>query len=369
MSTSSTTKIIKTALVPVLATLSGLLLSAVILLITGHSPIQAYSAMISSGFSCRQVTNCNFFQTLQLATPLILTGLSAVVAFRSGMFSIGQDGQFLVGAIVAAWLGYAIHLPPVIHQVVLIGAAMLAAGAYGWIPGFLKVKLNINVVITTVILNSMAGLFMSYVVNFPMNADKGATAHSPLIDASAELPVFFQGSKWGVGFILAIVTAVAVYVYLWHSTPGYEQRMSGQSSLFARYGGIKNGRAALRGMIISGGLAGMAGAIEVMGVHHRIMQGFSTGLGFDGVMVAILGQTHPLGVAIVAILFAGVRLGAKIGLQTTLQIPRELGGVIIALIILFVAAENFYKGGINRVQNWLENSFQHSRKVERDGRK
>lgn len=363
MSKSSFSKKINVLLVPVLATISGLILSSVILLLTNHSPIQAFSALVNSGFSCSKLTNCNFFQTLQLATPLILNGLSATVAFRSGMFSIGQEGQFLMGAIVAAWLGYAIHLPPVIHQIVLIAAAVLAGGMYAWIPGILKVKLNINEVITTVMMNNIAILFMSYVVNFPMNVDKGSTARSSPIDISATLPTFFQGSKWGVGFVIAIAASIIVYFYIWRSTRGYEQRMSGQSPLFARFGGIKTTRAVLRGMIISGGLAGMAGAIEVMGVHHRIMQGFSTGLGFDGVMVALLGQTHPVGVVIVGILFAGVRLGAQIGLQTFMQIPRELGGVIIALIILFVSADTFFKDVVQTTQKWLNKIFSRFRKV------
>jgi ABC-type uncharacterized transport system permease subunit len=364
MSKSGFSKRINALLVPLLATISGLILSAVILLLSNHSPIEAFSALINSGFSCTRLNNCNFFQTLQLATPLILNGLSATVAFRSGVFSIGQEGQFLIGAIMAAWLGYAIHLPPVIHQIVLIAAAVLAAGFYGWIPGILKVKLNINEVITTVMMNNIAILFMAYVVNFPMNVDKGATARSAMIDLNASLPAFFQGSKWGAGFVVAILVSICVYFYIWRSTPGYEQRMSGQSSLFARFGGIKTSQAVLRGMVISGGLAGMAGAIEVMGVHHRIMQGFSTGLGFDGVMVALLGQTHPVGVLIVGILFAGVRLGAQIGLQTSMQIPRELGGVIIALIILFVSADTFFKDLIHSIRNWLGNVLSHSRKVE-----
>ena len=122
--------------------------------------------------------------------------------------------------------------------------------------------------------------------------------------------------------------------------------MAGQSSLFALFGGIRNDRAAIRGMFISGALAGLAGAIEVIGVHYRINQDFAPGLGFTGLSVAILGQVHPFGVFLVAILFAGVGLGAQLGLQINLGIPRELGGTVIALMILFVAAEKFYVGGI-----------------------
>lgn len=348
------TKLTDALLIPVLAVLSGLLLASVFVLMAGVSPLTAYAELFRSGFSCVQLTRCNLFQTLQLATPLMLTGLSAVVAFRSGMFNLGQEGQYLIGAVVAAWLGIAIHLPPVIHPLVIIAASMAAAGAYGWIPGVLKVRLGVNEVITTIIMNNIANLFAIYVVNFPLRADASTTARSPMIDATAQLPVFLQGSKWGVGFVLALLAAYLVYVYLWRSVPGYEQRMSGQAPLFARYGGIRSDRAAIRGMVIAGALGGLAGAIELLGVHRRLLQGFSTGLGFDGVLVAILGRVHPLGVVLVAILFAGVRLGAQIGLQTSVHIPRELGGGIIALIILFVAAENFYRGWLDRVRGWFK---------------
>ena len=137
-------------LIPTLAVLSGLALASVFVLFTGVPPLKAYVELYKGGFSCEALTRCNLFQTLQLATPLMLTGLSTVVAFRSGMFNIGQEGQFLIGATMAAWLGYAIHLPPVIHPLFVMAASMLAAGIYGWIPGVLKVRLGVNEVITTI---------------------------------------------------------------------------------------------------------------------------------------------------------------------------------------------------------------------------
>jgi general nucleoside transport system permease protein len=353
MSLRSRQKLGNAVLIPVLAVLSGLAVASIFVLFTGVPPLVAYREMFKAGFGCAQLTRCNLFQTLQLATPMILTGLSTVMAFRSGMFNLGQEGQFLIGAVMAAWLGFAISLPPIIHPAFVMLASMAAAGFYGWIPGVLKVRLGVNEIITTLVMNNIALLFMTYIVNFPLRADAGTTAHSPLIDATARLPVFFQGSKWGVGFIIALVAAWLVYVYLWRSVAGYEQRMSGQAPLFARFGGIRNDRAAIRGMMLAGALSGLAGAIEILGVHRRLLQGFSTGLGFDGLMVAILGQVHPLGVVLVSILFAGVRLGAQIGLQTAVQIPRELGGGIIALMILFVAAGSFYRGWIERGRAWL----------------
>jgi simple sugar transport system permease protein len=343
-------KILDAFLVPVLAILSGLVLMAVLIAITGKPVLESYGILFSKAFGCEKIGNCAIITTLERATPIILTGLAAVVAFRAGMFCIGQEGQYLV----AGYLGYAIHLPNGVHQIVILLACMAAGAAYGYIPGFLKVKLGVNELLATIILNTVATLFIEYMVQFPMRGDKSTTAHSPTIDATAQLPTFLPGAKWGVGFIIAVLAVIVIFIYLWKTKAGYEQRMAGQSKFFALYGGVSSDKAALRAMLISGALAGLAGAIEGMGVPRRIMTGFSTGLGFDGLPAAILGLTHPFGVFIVSILFAGLKLGAQLGLQLKLGIPRELGGTIIGFIILFIAARKFYENNIDRVSNWFK---------------
>jgi len=347
-------KILDAILVPILAILSGLVLMAVLIAITGKPVLESYGILFSKAFGCQKIGNCAIITTLERATPIILTGLAAVVAFRSGMFCIGQEGQYLMAAVVAGYLGYAIHLPNIIHQIVILAAAMAAGAAYAYIPGVLKVKLGVNELLATIILNAVAVLFIEYMVQFPMRFDVSTTAHSRIIDETAQLPTFLPGAKWGFGFVIAIIAVIVIFVYLWKTKAGYEQRMAGQSKFFALFGGVPSDKAALRAMLISGALAGLAGAIEVMGVHRRIMTGFSTGLGFDGLTAAILGQTHPFGVFIVAILFAGLELGAQLGLQLKLGIPRELGGTIIGFIILFVAARKFYENNIERVSAWFK---------------
>lgn len=346
-------KVLDAILVPLLAVLSGLVVMAILILLLGKPVFESYAILFSNGFGCKEYGNCIFITTLERATPLILTGLSAVVAFRSGMFSIGQEGQFLLGAAAAAWLGYVIHLPPVLHALVLMIAAIAVGAAYGWIPGVLRVKLGVNELLATIMLNSIAVLVVEYLVQFPMRADTSAVAHSPVIDESAQLMSFLPGSKWGVGFVIAVIAVIAIYFYLWRTKSGYEQRMAGQSKRFALFGGIRSDKAAIRAMLISGALAGLAGAIEVMGVHRRIMTGFSVGLGFDGLTSAILGQVHPFGVFIVSILFSGLKLGAQLGLQLNLNIPRELGGTIIGFMILFVAAGKLYQENITRAREWF----------------
>ena len=351
MSPKRLREMLNAILIPVLAVLSGLLLMGVLVLLTKKPLWDSYRILFTSAFGCKNMLkSCSLFTTLERATPLIFTGLAAVIAFRSGMFSIGQEGQYLMGAVVAAYLGYAIHLPYVVHPIVIILASMVAGGIYSWIPGVLKVKLGVNELLSSIMLNSIAITFTEYMVQYPMRADRGTTAHSPLIDPTAILPSFFKGSRWGVGFIIAIAAVIIVLIYLWRTKAGYEQRMAGQSLKFAFYGGIPSASAAIRAMVISGTLAGLAGAVEVLGVQHRIMTGFSTGLGVDGLTAAILGQTHPIGVLIVAILFAGIRLGAQIGLQIQVHIPQEMGGTILGFIILFVAARKFYENNIEAVR-------------------
>jgi len=342
-------RIFDNLLTPILAIICGLIVSAIPILFTNKNPLAAYAMLFKNGFSFTSFRSANLLVTFQLATPLILTGLSAVVAFRTGLFSLGMEGQLLLGGMTAAWLGYAVQLPPLIHPIFAILAAMAVGGLYSWLPGLMRVRLGVNEIISTIVLNNIARLFVLYLINYPLRADPSTTAYSPMIRASARLPAFVPGSKWGVGFILALLAAVFVFLYLWRSASGYEQRMAGEAPRFARFGGIPSDRAAVRGMFVSGMLAGLGGAIQALGVHYRMLDGFSSGLGWDGITAAILGQVHPLGVVIVAVFFAGVRQGAQVGLQFAMRIPRELGGIIISLMILFVAADKLYRNGMDRI--------------------
>lgn len=350
--------------IPLLAVLAGMIVASLFIWMSGNNPISAYGKLFSAAFSCESMQRCNLFVTLQLATPLILTGMSAVVAFRSGMFSLGQMGQLLLGGITAAWIGYALHLPPYIHAIFAILAAMTVGALYGWFPGMLKVKLGVNELISTIVLNNIAVLFVTYLINFPLRADQSTTAHTPPIDETARLAVFATSSKWGTGFIIAILAVIFVYYYMSRSTRGYEQRMAGEASFFARFGGIPSDQAAIRGMILSGALAGLAGALMTLGVHYRMLDGFEGGVGFDGVTAAILGAVNPIGTFIVAIFFAGVRQGAQVGLQFAFNIPRELGGGIIALMILFVAADKLFKDRLDDLAGWWNKRRGKAQRIE-----
>ncbi len=327
---------------PAVALLLGVVVAVLLIAITGVSPLRSLGVLISGGFGSSGKV-WPIFMTLGSSTPLILTGLAAMLCFKVGVFCIAQEGQYVFGAIVAAWFGASLKLPPVIAVPFIMLASMAAGGLYGVIPAVLKVKLGVNEIISSIMLNNISTLVLEYMVAFPLRADAGQKAQSEVISKGYWLPQFIYGSRWGVSFLIAIALIVFFYFYIYKTRWGYEMRMVGENRRFADYGGIKSGNVIIRSLVISGAIAGLAGCMEVLGNYHRIMTGFSSGLGFDGLSVAMLGMSNPIGVVIVSFLLAGIRQGAQLGLQLSLQIPRELGGVLIAMVIFFVAIGNVYR--------------------------
>jgi len=322
---------------PLLALLFSLLVGGIFVLMAGVSPLEAYRYLIEAGFGCRAAHQCALLTTLQFSTPLILTGLSATVALRAGMFSIGQAGQMLLGAAAGTWLGARLGLPPFIHPLAALAGGAMAGAIWGWLPGLLKSRLGINEVVVTLVMNQIAGLLVGLV-------------WLPRVRETARFTPLAFNTKLSIGFFLALAMATLTYVYLWRTGTGYAQRMAGRAPLFALSGGIHHRRAVEQGMVLSGALAGLAGAVEVIGVHYCFVSVFSGGGGFDGIAVALLGQVHPFGVTLAGILLAGLRVGATNGLQLKAHIPRELGGAMIAMMILFVSAEWLYRQNTGQVR-------------------
>lgn len=332
----------ETLIIACVALLLGVLVAILLIAITGVSPFRSLSVLISNGFGFSGKV-WPIFMTLGSTTPLLLTGLAAMLGFKVGVFCIAQEGQYVFGAIMAAWLGASLNMPAFIAVPFILLSSMVVGGIYGLIPALLKVKLGVNEIISSIMLNNISTLVLEYVVAFPLRADAGQKAQSEVINKSYWLPQFIYGSRWGISFVIAISFIVFFYFYIYKTRWGYEIRMVGENRKFADYGGIKSDKVIIRTLVIAGAIAGLAGGMEVLGNYHRIMTGFSSGLGFDGLSVAMLGMSNPIGVVIVSFLLAGIRQGAQLGLQIYLQIPRELGGVLIALVILFVAIGNVYR--------------------------
>ncbi|MEZ4516585.1 MAG: ABC transporter permease [Chloroflexota bacterium] len=324
--------------VPLVAVLLALLIGAIILLVSGANPIQAYAALFEGAFGSPAAIQ----RTLEKATPLIFSGLAVAFAFKAGLFNIGAQGQLLIGAIVAAWVGYSIEgLPAIIHAPLALLAGAAAGALYGAIPGALKAFTGAHEVITTIMLNYIAINFTDFLADGILKdtSQGNVVARTPHILPSAELPI------WGyvpLGFLMAIVAAVLVWWVLYRTTLGYEIRTVGLSSSAAQYAGINVARIIILAMAISGLLAGFGGAVETQGIVGRFQPGFNVGLGFDGITVALLGKTSPFGVIPASIVLGAMRAGSS-QMQFSAGVAKEITDVITAFILFFVAADTIIK--------------------------
>ncbi len=278
-------------------------------------------------------------ETILAATPLIFTGLAVALGFRSGLFNIGAEGQLYLGAIIATFVGFSLHgLPWFVHLPITIAAGFLGGALWGFIPGLLKARTGAHEVIVTIMLNYVAYLLVTWVLRQPFYQRPGRSDPvSPIVDGSAMIPPLIEGLRVNWGFVLALLAAAFVSWLLFRSTLGFEFRAVGLNPSGARYAGMNISRTLILTMSICGGLAGLAGTTEILGVNKAMTPGFSPGYGFDGIAIALLGGSSPLGVVLAALLFGGLRAGAT-PMQAATGIPIDLVVVIQALVIMFVAA-------------------------------
>jgi ABC-type uncharacterized transport system permease subunit len=339
-------KFLKTAgstmLVPILAVVTALIIGGIVIASVGGNPFQAYLGLFQGAFGSAKAWS----ETAVWASPFIFAGLAVALAFKGGLFNIGAEGQLALGAVVAAWVGYAlpnvfgISLPAIIHLPLTIGLGTLAGMLWGASPGALKAYTGGHEVINTIMMNYIALNMVSFLLNGPMKDPnpQNVSARTPEIAESARIAPIFEGFRIHWGFVLALVVAAIVWWLLWKTTLGFEIRTVGSNPDAAKYAGINVKKTIILTMVLSGLLAGLAGVIEVTGLNYRHELGFSVGYGFDAIAIALLGKTHPFGVVLAAILFAGMRNGGT-RMQFMTQIPVDVISVIQALILLFVAAD------------------------------
>lgn len=324
-------------LMPIISVIVGLIAGAIFMLIIGSNPIKAYSALFNSAFG----SFYGFAETLVNTTPLIFTGLAVAFAFRTGLFNIGGDGQFLIAYTVTAWIGYAFQLPMLIHVPFALLGGMVGGGLWASIAGYLKAKLGVHEVITTIMLNYIALYLSGYFIGGPMKKP-GQIPATFFVKDSAKL-ITIPGTRANISILIALVAAGLVYYILWKTTLGYEVRAVGLNPDAAEYGGISVAKKMMFSMFISGGLAGLAGSIQVLGLEHRAYQPFGfIGYGFTGIAVALLGKNHPGGVVLGALLFGVLNRGAM-QMQSIAGVPKEVVEIIQAIIIIFVASEYVFK--------------------------
>jgi len=277
-------------------------------------------------------------ESLVTATPYILTGLAVAVGFRCGLFNIGAEGQFLMGSLGSAFVGYSLKgLPWFIHLPLALLGGVVAGALWGAVPGYLKAKFGAHEVVNTIMMNWIGFRLSDWLLNGPMKAS-GFRPVTPNIQDAAELPRFFADPlRLNWGFVLAIAMAFVIYWLLFKTTIGFEIRTVGANPDGARYAGINIVRNFVLAMVISGGMAGLAGASQVLGVDHWVGQGFSAGYGFDAIAIALLGKSHPFGVVLAGLLF-GVLRGGATRMQSIAGIPIDIISIIQGLVIVFVAA-------------------------------
>jgi ABC-type uncharacterized transport system permease subunit len=360
-------------LIPILAIVSGLLLGGVIVAVTSKSfyevwstsPLQAignglkaaweaYVTLFAGAFGkpskmiaaiqggdaleIRRAFN-PFFESLVKSIPYMFAGLAVALGFRAGVFNIGVEGQIFMGGIFSVWVGYTFKgLPPVIHIPFAFLAGALGGALWGFIPGLLKAKTGGHEVINTIMMNYIAFRLTDWLLRGPLKRPGSTNPISPIIEESAKLPRFFPDPiRFHLGFFVALAVAALVYWFLFKTKWGFDLRTVGANPRAARYAGMNIVTGTIMAMSLSGALAGMAGANELLGVNYNLSQNFSPGYGFDSIALALLGRTHPVGVILSSLLFGFLRNGA-VRMQASAGIPIDIISVMQAFILAFIAA-------------------------------
>jgi simple sugar transport system permease protein len=351
-------KIFREIIWPLLAVFAAFIVGGIIILLIGDDPLEAYGWLLSSSFGSAK----DIGYTLFYATPLIFTGLAVAVAFRCGLLNIGAEGQLYVAAFATAWVGIKFggtivngeswawaSLPWFVLIPLCFLAAVAAGGLWGAIPGVLKAKFGSHEVINTIMLNFIGISLVSYLTQYHYRVPGDPILETANIGTAAQIPQLNEFLPFipkdvplNLAFLLAVLMCIVVYLFLWKTKWGYELRAVGENPAAAEYGGISPKKQIILAMTFSGALAGMVAVGEVMGFRHNYYDGFSAEWGFLGIAVALLGRNHPLGVLIAAIFF-GVLLRGEIFVDAfTASVSKDLGFVLQAIIILFVACFQMY---------------------------
>lgn len=280
-----------------------------------------------------------FFESLVVSTPYIFAGLAVALGFRVGLFNIGAEGQLFIGAATTVTAAiYLEGLPAIVHIPVSLLAGFLGGGLWGFIPGWLKATTGGHEVINTIMMNYIAFRLSEFLLRGPLKNPEGFSPVSAPIQESAKLLRLFDSPiRFHIGFFIALFVAYLVYLFLFKTTWGYTLRTVGANPRAAKYAGMSIVRSTVLAMFLSGGLAGLAGANEVLGVNHNLAVAFASGYGFDSIALALLGKSHPVGVVLSAILFGFLRNGA-IQMQVLAGIPVDIISILQAFILAFIAA-------------------------------
>lgn len=319
---------------PVFAILIALLLGSLLILLNGTNPLTAYYEMFRGALGNSKAVA----DSLSRATPLIFTGLSAAFAFKGGILNIGQEGQLYWGALAATWVALTFNVLPSIILIPLCIVAGLVGGALWALPaGLLNVKLDVNLMIVTIMLNSIAPFITEYFVAYPMKGELNVNASFKVPEA-ARFTRLLPPSQLNFGFVIAILTGIILFLYISKTAYGFELRSMGENIKFAEYFGVPIGNKVIMTMLVSGAIAGLAGVEQVLGFHYRFIAGFSPGYGFTGITAALLGRLDPISTIFSAI-FLGILEAGALKMEIMTNVSRDLTIVVQAVIILMFGAQ------------------------------
>ena len=330
-------------IMPLYAVITGLILGGAIMAVAKYNPFAAYAALYAGAFGNPTALG----NTLAGAVPLMLAGLGIAVAFRTGLFNIGAEGQYWMGAMAAVWVGYHFaKLPWILHVPLALGAAMLAGGLWGGvIPGITKAFVGAHEVITTMMLSYIAILIAHFMVEKGPMMASGYVPQSPTVTASATLPPilpsFFLNSNLSYGFVIAVAAIVIVHIVLFHTTLGYRLRAVGFNARAARYAGMSVPLYTVLALGLSGVLAGLAGGAQMLGVDFQLTDTFQSGYGYTAIVVALLARNNPIGVFFASVFFSALSTGSQV-MQIDAGVSGNMTNVITGIIIFFVAADRLY---------------------------
>ncbi len=318
-------------LVPLLSILLAFLIGAIIMAALGADPLRALSALFGGAFG----NAASIGTTLNKSVPLVFTSLCACFAYKCGVFNLGGEGQFLIGATAAFCTVYCLGLKglPGILAAMVVGT--VAGGLWGLIPGVLKITRGLNEMIISIMLNYVATLFMGVIyTNWIRDTNMPQT---PSVDSSLTLSRVIPGMRFTWAFVIALAVGAILYYFLYWTSPGFKLRAVGLNMTASRFNGFPVNRYILISFIASGAIAGLGGASDLLGTQYRLINGYGAGYGFDGVAMALIGQLHPLATIVVAIFFAALRVGST-SMQVATGVPTSVSDIIQALVIVFSVA-------------------------------
>ena len=317
--------------VPLLSILLAFLIGGIIMAALGADPFAALKYLFQGAFGSR----ANIGTTLSKSTPLMFTALCACFAYKCGVFNLGGEGQFLMGAMAAFLTAYFSGLTGFVGILLALLAGTLAGGIWGMIPGLLKIGRGQNEMIISIMLNYVATLFMGVLYTSWIRDEN--IPQTPAISKLVQLPRVISNMRFTWGFVLALVVGLVLYYVLFWTSGGFKLRAVGYNMTASRFNGIPVKRYILTSFIISGAIAGLGGGAELLGTQFRLINGFGAGYGFDGVAMALIGQLHPIATVIVALFFAALRVGSTT-MQAATGVPTSVSDIIQALVIVFSVA-------------------------------